>query len=124
MDRGFPVRNERKIKIVHVNPLCIFILWIQSKVFLFLTVFLSDNELVFLDSDGGLSILEVNSLNQSRLLNNIVFVSIILTISLIFFNYSALQRKLTIFLLQKLNISNFNSTLTVSMSVVYCILLN
>ena len=36
---------------------------------------IADNELVFLDSEGGLSILEVDSLNQSQIVNNIVFVS-------------------------------------------------
>ena len=35
----------------------------------------SDNELVFLDSQGGLSILDVSTLNQSQIVNNIVFVS-------------------------------------------------
>ena len=38
---------------------------------------LLDNELVFRDSEGGLSILEVNSLNQNQIVSNIVFVSII-----------------------------------------------
>ena len=37
---------------------------------------LSDTELVFLDSEGGLSILEVNSLTQNQIVSNIVFVSI------------------------------------------------
>ena len=37
---------------------------------------IADKELVFLDSEGGLSILEVDSLNQSQIVNNIVFVSI------------------------------------------------
>ena len=36
---------------------------------------IADKELVFLDSEGGLSILEVDSLNQSQIVNNIVFVS-------------------------------------------------
>lgn len=36
----------------------------------------SDNEIVFLDSEGGLSILNVYTLNQSQIVSNIVFVSI------------------------------------------------
>ena len=37
--------------------------------------FVSDTEIVFLDSKGGLSILDVTSLNQSQIVSNIVFVS-------------------------------------------------
>ena len=37
--------------------------------------FVLDTEIVFLDSKGGLSILDVTSLNQSQIVSNIVFVS-------------------------------------------------
>ena len=75
MDRGFQVTDsiisELHAKQLHNN----MVLQSFVGIFHFCFSFVSDTEIVFLDSKGGLSILDVTSLNQSQIVSNIVFVS-------------------------------------------------
>ena len=74
MDRGYQVKSKYMLnrKLIKNYNLLIVISY-KTSIFFFK---FSDNELVFLDSQGGLSILDVGTLNQSQIVNNIVFVSI------------------------------------------------
>ena len=73
MDRGYQVKSKYMLnrKLIKNYNLLIVISY-KTSIFFFK---FSDNELVFLDSQGGLSILDVGTLNQSQIVNNIVFVS-------------------------------------------------